>query len=102
MTVEATISSQALRHNLARVKSLAPKSKVLAMVKANAYGHGLVQVAAALAEADALATARLDEALTLRAVYPQRRIIVLSEYCSSYLLQECARHSLDLVLHQIA
>ncbi len=72
------------------------------MVKANAYGHGLVQVAAALAAADALATARLDEAVALRAAYPLRRIIVLSEYCSSDLLDECGHHRFDLVLHQIA
>ncbi len=102
MTVTATINTQALQHNLACAKQHAPQSKVLAMVKANAYGHGLVQVAEALAVADALATARLDEALALRAAYPQRRIIVLSEYCCRDLLQECSQQRFDLVLHQIA
>ncbi|MGI9288215.1 MAG: alanine racemase [Pseudomonadales bacterium] len=101
MTVVAAIDTQALQHNLALVKTLAPQAKVLAMVKANAYGHGLVQVANALADADAVAAARLDEALALREAYPERRVVVLSEYCSSDLLQQCASYAFDLVLHQI-
>lgn len=102
MTVVATIDTQALRHNLACVKRLAPQAKVLAMVKANAYGHGLVQVARALAAADALAAARLDEALALREADAERRIVVLSEHCSGELLQQCVSHKFDLVLHQAA
>jgi alanine racemase len=40
-----TINADALRHNLAVVKQLAPNSKIMAMVKANAYGHGLLKIA---------------------------------------------------------
>ena len=54
--IEATIDLDALRHNLACVRSLAPQSRVLAVVKADAYGHGVRHVAPALAGADALAT----------------------------------------------
>lgn len=102
MTVVARIDTQALRHNLACATSLAPQAKVLAMVKANAYGHGVLQVAQALASADALATARLDEALTLRELCSERRVVILSEHCTSALLQQCATHAFDLVLHQTA
>ena len=66
--VSATVDSGALRHNLAAVRKWAPRSRVMAVIKANAYGHGLVAVARALEEtADAFAVARVDEGLALRA-----------------------------------
>src|ERR1700722_18658772 len=64
--VSVTIDTGALRHNLQVVRRLAPKSRVMAVIKANGYGHGLVTAARALASADALAVARLGEALILR------------------------------------
>lgn len=63
--VVAEISRQALRHNLKRVKELAPDSKVMVMLKANAYGHDAVEVAKTLSSADAIGVARINEALTL-------------------------------------
>ena len=45
MAAVAKINTQALRHNLSCVRRLAPNSQVMAMVKANAYGHGMVAVA---------------------------------------------------------
>ncbi|HEY5264513.1 MAG TPA: alanine racemase, partial [Steroidobacteraceae bacterium] len=65
--VSATVDSGALRHNLQLVRQWAPKSRVMAVIKANAYGHGLVAVARALESADAFAVARVDEGLILRA-----------------------------------
>lgn len=63
----ARIFPQNLVHNLARVREFAPHSKVMACVKANGYGHGLVTVAEALAPlSDGLAVATLEEAVTLR------------------------------------
>src|SRR3981081_3471917 len=64
--VSATIDTGALRHNLSVVRRWAPKSRVMAVIKANAYGHGLVAVARALESTDAFAVARVDEGLTLR------------------------------------
>ena len=49
----ATIDSSALAHNLGVVRRHAPRSKVMAVIKANAYGHGLERAAAALKTADA-------------------------------------------------
>ncbi len=61
----ASIDTDALRHNLGRVRALAPRSRVMAVIKANGYGHGIETVARALGGADGLAVARLDEALAL-------------------------------------
>ena len=60
--VTADISCRALEHNLARVKQLAPSSKVMSVIKANAYGHGLLAVAETLHESDYFAVACLHEA----------------------------------------
>ena len=60
--IQATISLSALEHNLAVAKSKAPKSKVMAVVKANGYGHGLLNAAKGLKAADGFAILGLDEA----------------------------------------
>lgn len=60
------ISHTALRHNLAVVRQYAPSSKVLAMVKANAYGHGIANVLPALQSADAFGVACMQEAVILQ------------------------------------
>ncbi len=62
----ALIDAQALRHNLNRARQAAPNSKIMAVVKANAYGHGLVRVPRILAEANAFAVASFDEGVALR------------------------------------
>lgn len=62
----ALIDAQALRHNLNRVRQTAPQSKIMAVVKANGYGHGLARVARILLEAHAFAVVSFDEALALR------------------------------------
>ena len=65
---KARLDLEALRHNLGHARALAPHSKVMAVVKANAYGHGALAIATALQDhADALAVACIDEALELRA-----------------------------------
>lgn len=61
------INRRALRHNLQRLRELAPASRLVAVVKANAYGHGLLETARTLPDADAFGVARLEEALRLRA-----------------------------------
>jgi alanine racemase len=72
-----TIDLAALRHNYQKVRQAAPHSKIMAAVKANGYGHGMVKVAQALADADAFAVATVAEALTLqRANIPQPVVIL--------------------------
>ena len=64
--IHATVSVSALRHNYAVAKRAAPRSRVFAVVKANAYGHGIERVTRALAGADGFATVELDGAVATR------------------------------------
>ncbi len=62
----ALIDAQALRHNLDRVRQAAPQSRIMAVVKAGGYGHGLERVAKILLKAHAFAVASFEEGLALR------------------------------------
>ncbi len=97
--IRAIIDTSALRHNLARVREFAPGSRVMAVTKANAYGHGLEAVAGALADADAFAVARLEEALALRAAGMRHRIVLLEGVLSAGQLAVAAREQLDVMIH---
>ncbi len=60
----ARIDLDALRHNLCYAKALAGPSRIVAVVKANAYGHGAVPIARALAgQVDAFGVACTEEAM---------------------------------------
>jgi alanine racemase len=79
--VRAVVDLDALRHNIQVARRLAPRSRVLAVVKADAYGHGAVPTARAMARyADAFAVAGLEEALQLRAAGLEHRIILLAGF----------------------
>lgn len=102
-TTVATIHLGALRHNLARIKQLAAPAKVMAVVKADAYGHGLERVARALdADADAFAVAALGDGLRLRAAGHRQRIVVLSGPDSARDIAEMQRLQLDAAIHHDA
>jgi alanine racemase len=88
-----------LRHNLSRVREIAPGSRVLAVLKANAYGHGMQAVASALAAADGFAVARLGEAITLRSLGHSHRIVLLEGVQGADQLDEAAGNDLELVVH---
>lgn len=95
----ARINLPALRHNLDRVKEVATGCRVIAAIKANGYGHGLVEVARALAGADAFAVARVEEALQLRHAGFDGKIMVLEGFNSQPELLLCRDSDLDLVIH---
>ena len=95
----ALINLPALRHNLRRARTLAPGSRVMAMVKANAYGHGLALAARALSEADAFGVASLDEALVIRHAGLAHPIVLLEGVFSAAELEEAARCGCELVVH---
>ncbi len=96
----ALIDLSALRHNLLRVRSAAPASRVLAVIKANAYGHGIVRIARALEEADALAVARISEAIQLRREGIEKPLVVLEGCCDSEELSAASRYGLELLIHR--
>ena len=80
--IRATILPAALRHNYAAAKKAAPGSRVYAVVKANAYGHGIERVARALTGADGFATLELDGALMLREQFPAAPVLLLDDALS--------------------
>ena len=75
--LRAQIDTAALRHNLGTIRAYAPGARVMAVIKANAYGHGLVSTALALADADAFAVARLEEGIELRTAGVRTPIVLL-------------------------
>lgn len=94
------ISTAALHHNLCRVREAAPYARVLAMVKADGYGHGQRLVAETLAEADGFGVAFLDEALALRAAGIRQPVTVLEGVFTDMEMFEAVRQNLTLVVHQ--
>ena len=97
--LRALIDSAALRHNLSAIRAYAPRSRVMAVVKANAYGHGLVSTALALADADSFAVARLEEGIALRSAGVQAPIVLLEGIFNAEQLAEAAHHGFELVVH---
>lgn len=97
----ATIDASALRENLAAVREYAPSSKVMAVVKANGYGHGIVATARALSDADALGVARLDEGITLRAAGIRSALVLLEGVFSADHLHVAAGESMQIVVHNV-
>lgn len=95
----ALIDLAALRHNLSRVRALAPRSRVLAVVKANGYGHGLARVGRALQDADGFGVACLEEALVLRDAGIAKRILLLSGVFDAAELPLVDQYRLDVVVH---
>jgi alanine racemase len=95
----AHINLAALQYNFERVKQLAPKSKIMSAIKADAYGHGAVKVAQALQDSDAFAVARLSEGLLLRKAGIQQAIVILEGVSSVAELQAAAENTLSLVFH---
>lgn len=73
----ALIDSEALSNNIALAKRQAPQSQLMAVVKANAYGHGVSALATALAAADSLAVITVNEAREVREAALQQPICIL-------------------------
>ena len=99
--IRAIVDTAALRQNLGRVRATAPASQVMAVIKANAYGHGLVPAAKALAETDGFSVARLDEGLALRAAGLANRILLLEGVFSPEQLAVAAQQCFDLMVHSV-
>lgn len=97
--IRAEISAAALRHNYRRAKDLAPNARALAVVKANAYGHGVERVAAALHDADGFATLELDSAEILRAHGITSPILMLEGFFEASELKQFAHLKLMTGIH---
>ena len=95
----AQVNLAALRSNLARARERAPGAQLLAVVKANAYGHGLKRILPALGEADGLALIELDAAIGLREKHYARRILLLEGFFEASELIEVSARRIAVVVH---
>lgn len=97
--LKAVIDCCALTHNLHRVKERAPGCGIMAMVKANGYGHGIVTVAKALADADAYGVACIEEATQLFQAGIQKPIVLMEGFFETNELPDVFAMKLHLVVH---
>jgi alanine racemase len=95
----AVVDLNAVRHNLALAAAKAPGARILAVIKANAYGHGAVEVARAMGDGvDAFAVARVDEAIELRESGISSPILLLEGPLDEDDIDAAAAHGLWLML----
>jgi len=97
--IRATISAGALAHNLSVAKGHAGSAKVWAVIKANAYGHGLERAARALEAADGFAVLDLQEAARLRVAGVTKPILLLEGFFKPGDLPLLPKYSLTPVVH---
>src|SRR5687768_2757228 len=97
--IRATISAAALAHNLMLAKARAGRAKVWAVLKANAYGHGLERAARALAAADGFAVLDFQEAARLRVAGVAKPILMLEGFFKPIDLALLPRYALTPVIH---
>ncbi|MBA3058830.1 MAG: alanine racemase [Gammaproteobacteria bacterium] len=97
--IQATIHTAALRHNLARARRAAPDARVWAIVKANAYGHGIEHVFEGLRAADGFALLDLDEAQRVRSLGWRGPILLLEGAFELRDLELCSRLDLWHTVH---
>jgi alanine racemase len=95
----ALIRLGALKHNLGVIRNAAPEARVMAVIKANAYGHGMVAVAQHLADVDSVAVARLPEALGLRDAGIDKPVVLLAGVMTDDGLRAAFEHGFELVVH---
>lgn len=102
--LQATIDLSALRRNLGVVRQHAPRSRVLAVVKANAYGHGIARAARTLADAgvEGFALLELEAAVALREAGYQQRMVLLEGFFDESELAVMAQHRIAAAVHSTA
>ncbi|MBK5145124.1 alanine racemase [Budviciaceae bacterium BWR-B9] len=101
ISATAVIDRGALKHNLQRIRQIAPESRIIAVVKANAYGHGLLDVAHTLPDSDCFGVARIEEALMLRSGGVIKPILLLEGFFCAEDLPMLAVNNIETVVHNI-
>ena len=100
--IQAQIDLLSLEQNLSVVRRYAPNARIMAVVKANAYGHGLLKVAKALEKADGFAVLELDAAIQLRNAGFRHPILLLEGFFSIAELSHFKQYQLSAVIHHKA
>lgn len=97
--IRANFDLSALEHNLGVARQFAGSARILAVIKANAYGHGLLRAARALAAADGFALLELDDAIRLRDAGYRQPILLLEGFFAEAELAPIRQNGLSVVLH---
>lgn len=97
--IQALIDLSALEHNLSVVRRYAPRSRVMAVIKADAYGHGLLRAADALRRAEGFAMLEMDAAVRLREAGYRQTILLLEGFFAREELVWIEQHHLSTVVH---
>ena len=97
--VIADINLNAIKSNFEFARSLASASRIMAVIKADAYGHGAIETARALPSVNAFAVARMSEAIVLREAGIEQPICLLEGVLVASELNEARQLSLDIVVH---
>lgn len=95
----ALIRLGALKHNLNVIRRAAPGAKIMAVIKANAYGHGMEAVAETLDDVDAFAIARLPEAVQLHEYGIDKPLVLLAGALTAAELGEALARGFQIVVH---
>ncbi len=99
--IHATIHPAAVAHNLAQARRHAPHSFLWAVIKANAYGHGIERVFSGLQSADGLAMLDFDEAQRVRAMGWRKPILMLEGCFDAGDIDTCAALDLTTMVHSV-
>jgi len=97
--IQASFDLAALKNNFAIARRYAGDAAMMAVIKANAYGHGLLRVARTLADADAFGLLELDDAVRLRDAGYRQRILLLEGFFSATELPEILHHGFTVMVH---
>jgi alanine racemase len=97
--IKARFNPDALKNNFAVARRLADGARILAVIKANAYGHGLLRTARALAGCNGFALLELDDAIRLRDAGYRQRILLLEGFFSEAELPHILEHDLTVMVH---
>jgi alanine racemase len=95
----AIIDLEALKNNYRYLKQQAGGNRLIAVVKADAYGHGVTEITHALPDADAFAVATVGEAVALREAGIKQKLLVMGGFIRTDELQVCIDYTIDPVLH---
>ncbi len=97
--ISAAIDLGALRHNLGVARHHAPRSRTFAVIKANAYGHGLLRAARVMYDAEGFALLELEAAVQLREAGYRQRIVLLEGMFEARDVSVMAEHKIAAVVH---
>lgn len=95
----AVIDTDAVRHNMELVRASAPNTRIMAVIKANAYGHGYEVLEKGMEQADGFGVARVDEAVELRRLGIEKPVTVLEGITDLEELGALSHYNLEAVFH---